>query len=419
MEHLKQNILIVGNNGASYALAKKLSKTVNVGKIYVAPGDCFGNDVYSPVDIREDDMTGLLKFVLENDVGLTIPVSEQSLKADIVSFFLSNGQNIFGPVKSACNIAVNKVIGKKFLYKIHAQTSKFGIFDKLQMAEDYLKNSNFPVTIKCSEANSLGDRLVCPTVTIAREFLDRLVSKGETNLLIEDYVFGHDFTVYYITDGYSALPLGTVANYKFMKDGDSGILTNGMGCFAPDYKISQLVMARVENIIKNTLVSLDKKGSPYVGIMGIDCTLTGEDKFFVNGFRPFLQDFDASAILNSIDDDLIKIFNACIDGLFSDEYEDILSNNMASVSAVVLSKSENNLINGLELIDDIENVNFIDISKNKDGNYVTKGERAFVLTQTASTLARAKRKLYEDLSEISFEGMLYRKDIGACALSDF
>ncbi len=419
MEYSKQNILIVGKGGVSSALAKKLSKADNVDKVYVAPGGCTGENVYSSVDIREDDLTGLLKFVLENDIGLTVPVSEQALKADIVSFFQTNGQRVFGPVKSACNIAVNKVLGKKFLYKIHAQTSKFGIFDKLQMAEDYLKNSNFPVTIKCSETNSLGDRLVCPTVTLAREFLDCLFSKGETGVLIEDYTFGHNFTVYYVTDGYSALPLNTVADYKFSGDGDSGILTSGMGCFVPDYKVSQVVISRVENIIKNTLASLHKKGTPYIGILGLDCTLTGEDKFYVNEFKPFLQDFDASAVLNSVDDDLVKIFNACIEGLFADEYEQILSNTAASVSALVLSKFENKQIYGLELIDNIEDIDFTDVNKNQSGMYLTKGSTAFVLTRKALTLARAKNNLYEDLAGISFDGMNYRKDIGACILSDF
>lgn len=419
MENYKQNILIVGKGGASSALAKKLSKADNVDKIYIAPGDGLGGEVYTSVDLREDDLTGLLKFVLENEVKLTVPVSELALKSDIVSFFLSNGQNIFGPTKSACSIALNKTIGKKFLYKIHAQTSKFGIFDKLQMAEDYLKTSNFPVTIKCSEANSLGDRLVCPTIVTAREFLDGLFSKGETGVLVEDYAFGHNFTIYFVTDGYSALSLSTVANYKFTKDGDGGILTNGMGCFVPDYKISQVVVSRVENIVRNTLISLDKKGAPYIGIIGVDCTLTGEDKFYVNEFKSFLQDFDASAVLNTVDDDLVKIFNACIDGLFADEYENILSNGMASASAVVLSKFAGKQIKGLEFVDNIEDVDFIDVNKNQDGEYFTSGQKAFVVTCKASILARAKNNLYEDLAGISFEGLTYRKDIGACILSDF
>lgn len=408
----EKNILIIGNNAAASAICKKLYTIDNVGKIFVAPGLCLKSDKFTSVDIREEDLTGLLKFAIENDIYLTIPTSAKALKADVVSFFQTNGQRIFGPTKEACNIALNNNLGKKFLYKIHAQTSKFGIFDKLQQAEEYLRTSNFPVTIKCSEYNHLDDMLVCPTVTIAREFLDKLFSQNETNILIEDFTYGHNFTIYYITDGYSAIPISINANYKFMEDGDGGIYTNGMGCFTPDYKISETIKSRVGNIIINTLKALDKKGSPYVGILGIECTITGEDKFYVNEFKPFLQDYDASAVLNSIDDDLIKIFTACVEGFFSDEYEQIAQNNLSSVSALVYSRQNNQIIKGLENIEDIENIDFINIKESTDNKFITQKGNSFVLTRCASTITRAKNYLYEDLEQIKFNGMKYRKDIG-------
>jgi phosphoribosylamine--glycine ligase len=408
----KMKILIVGQGAASSALAKKLSKYDAVEKIYVAPSIILDSEKIENIDIRETNTTELLKFVLENDVDLTVPVSENALKADIVSFFLSNGQNIFGPIKGAYDIAVNKVFGKKFLYKIHAQTSKFGVFDKIQTAEDWLKGVNFPVTIKCSEYTGKDDRLVCPTITLAREFIDNLFSKGESTVLIEEYTYGHNYTVYYITDGYSAIPISSVANYKFAQDGDGGFFTNGVGCYANDYKISEVILSRMDNIVKNTLNSLEKKGTPYIGILGVDCTITDEDKFYVNEFKSFLQDYDAAAILNLVEDDLIKIFMACIDGLFADEYEEIKTNNLSSVSAVVTSRQASQTINGLDFIEDINNIDFSPIIKKTNENkYITSIGEAFVITRSASTLNRARQYLYDDLNAINFAGMKYRKDI--------
>ena len=133
----------------------------------------------------------MLKFALENDIDLTIPVTDKAIKPILFHFFQSNGQNIFGSSADAANFALNKIAGKRFLYKIHAQTSKFGIFDKLQPAEDYLKSANFPVTIKCGEVSKLAeDRLVCPTVSLAREFLSVLFSKNETDILVEEFAHG-------------------------------------------------------------------------------------------------------------------------------------------------------------------------------------------------------------------------------------
>lgn len=417
MEEKKKNILIVGQGGVPSALAKKLKAYEQTGNIYVAPGNGCNSEDYVNVDIREEDITGLLKFALEKEIDLTIPVSEKALKSDIVTFFQSNGQNIFGPVQNACNIAINKTLGKKFLYRIHAQTSKFGIFDKLQMAEDFLKTAAFPVTIKCSEYSNITEgRLVCPTRSLALEYLNELFSKNETDVLIEEFTYGNNFTVYFVTDGYSALPLTVCADYKFTKDGGGGILTNGIGCFAPDYRVSQLVIQRVGNVAQNSITALEKKGYPYTGILGVECVQTGEDKFFVSEFKPFLQEHDAAAVLNLCEDNLYDIFSACINGFFSDEYEQIKMNNLSSVSATVLARQGFKVIKGLDKIDDIENLNFINVQKSGD-NICTKSKGAvFTLTRSASTLTRAKKYLYEDLEQITFDGIGYRKDIAGTVI---
>lgn len=406
MENSKKNILIVGSGAVASALAKKVAKIEDVEKVFVTSDNSVESECYTNIDIREDDLTGLLKFVLENDIYLTLPVSLKALSSDVVSFFMENDQNIFGPTKDACGIALNKAAGKKFLYKIHAQTSKFGIFDKFNVAQDWLRTANFPVTIKCSETNSHGDRLVCSTVSLAENFLDTLFSRNETGVLVEEFVFGHNFTVYFMTDGYSAVPFATVGNYKFLEDGDGGLLTEGVGCYSPDYKVSQLIISRVENVVRNMLVALDKKGEAYVGVLGVDCTLTSEDKFYVNEFKPFLSNFDAAAVLKTVEENLIEVFVACIQGLFADEYDEIKTNNMHTISVVVNARQEGKMISGLDFIENSDNLDFI----NRNGNKTVKGEN-FVLTQSANTLSRAKNKLYEDLSEIKFDGIKYRKDI--------
>jgi phosphoribosylamine-glycine ligase len=217
--------------------------------------------------------------------------------------------------------------------------------------------------------------------------------------------------VYYVTDGYSALPITVVGNYKFAQDGDGGFLTNGIGCYAPDYKVNDVVLSRVDNVIKNTLTALEKKGTPYVGIIGIDCTLTGDDKFYINEFKPFMQDFDCAAVLNTVGDDLIKLFNPCVEGYFSDEYEKISDSDISSVSAVVTSRQPSKVIGGLDLIDDSDNIDFVNVKQTNDDKYLTVTGESFVLTRSASTLTRARNYLYDDLSVINFAGMKYRKDI--------
>lgn len=358
MEADEKSILIVGNGDNSEALAEKLLSYENVKKVFITGKDN---------DIREDDITGLLKFVLENNICLTIPFSNLALNSDIVSFFQSNGQNIFGSDKKNCRNILSKIQNKKFLYKIHALTSKFGIFDNTKQANEYLKNASFPVVITTDDGK---DSLICPTMSLACRFLtESMQYHGETEILIEEYIYGHNFTTYFITDGYSAIPFSTIGEYNFLNSEKNNKIIFEKSRYTPDFKISQLIISRLQNLIQNALKSLDDKQTPYMGILGINCTLVSEDKFFVNEFIPFLKDYDAKIALETFEDNILKIFESCINGFFSDEYNEIKTNDFYAVSTTVNLKNKNKKI---------------------------------ILTQKAHTLNRAKELLKEDIEEQIF-----------------
>ena len=403
MTNSQMKILIVGNGAAASALARKFTQYDYVEKVYIA-GGYFPNA--ETIDIREDDLTGLLMFVLENQIDLTVPISEKVLGADVVSFFQSNGQNIFGPAKDSCEFILNKILCKKFLYKIHAQIPKFGMYNKISQINDYLKNSAFPVIIRTPKADAPEDeKMVCPTLKSALNFLEKLFLKGETDVLIEEYTYGHNFTVYFVTDGYSAIPLNIAGNYKFL-DENGGLYTDGAGCYVPDYKISDSVMSRVSNIAMNILKSLENRGCPYVGILGLECVLRNDEQFVVQDVKSFLQNHDARAVLNLCEDDLIKIFNSCINGFFSDEYESIKTNELSSASAAVYFEKEDVELN----FEDTDDIDFINVKQNNN-QYFSKIGFNYTITKTASTISRAKKYLNEEIGEMNLKDAKFRKDI--------
>ena len=404
------NILIVGNGAVASALANKLIQYSDVENIYIT-SQIQNYSFCKCVDIRENDLNGLLKFALENNIDLTIPVSNKALESDIVSFFQSNGQNIFGPEKKYCNIFNNTISCKKFLYKIHAQTAKFSFFNKLQNALDYIKQAAYPIIISTSRPSSLigDDRFVASTVSLAARILEELfINKSEQEVLIENFTCGNNFTIYYITDGYNVLPITSVQNYKFYKDGDSGFYTEGCGAICPYYKISEVIYERVSTIVKNILINFEKKGSPYIGIIGIEGILTTDDRFYVSDIKPFLQNHDARAVLNIMEEDLLHLFNSCINGSFSDEYQQIRTNNLSSVAISVFSEKCGQKIKGIDKFENSENIDyFSDIETTKES---VLGYN-FTLTHSNATITRARNNVYEDLAQISFDGMHYRKDI--------
>lgn len=270
------------------------------------------------VDIRDDDLTGLLKFALDKEIDLTIAISPKALMSDIVSFFSENGQNIFGPTRQACSTFFNRIYEKKFLYRIHAQCPKFAAFSRPQEIKEYLKEANYPIIISAPDKSSN----LCTTFAPAQKILNNLYIEGETDIFIEEYIYGRSFTSYYITDGYSALPLATVG----YDENDT--------CFVPNYYLN----TNTDDIAIDIISALAHKGSPYVGIFGISGKITREDEIITTGVKTFLSENEAQAVLNTCEDDLYKIFTSCVEGLFADEYTEIKTNNLQSISKIVEGK---------------------------------------------------------------------------------
>lgn len=404
----KKKVLIVGNSAKEYALVKKF-KNYDCD-IFVLSGNSAISELAECVDIREENVQEILEYVLENAIDLTIVTSEVAIKNNIAELFQTNNQLIFCPTAQSAQFTLSRSAGKRFLYKLRIPTPRFGIFDKLPLAIDYLKNAPMPQVIRADENSNSADRLVCTTFAASKTFVEDLFNKDENKVVLEDYVYGHEFTIYVVTDGYSALHLATVANYKFAEDGDGGILTSGVGAYTPDYKISSDIENSVmQNVVERVLASLQRKETPYLGVLGIDCVLTTDGSFVTLDFKPFLSDHDAEAVLNLVDENLLTLFEACAVGSFADDYEKIDVSDNSSVSCVISSRKKGEIIKGLELVE--SDITHFATTKNKYFEYETVEGKTLVLTKTAKTLSRARKHLYEDVELIFFSGKKCRNDI--------
>lgn len=404
----KKKVLIVGNSAKEYALVKKF-KNYDCD-IFVLSGNSAISELAECVDIREENVQEILEYVLENAIDLTIVTSEVAIKNNIAELFQTNNQLIFCPTAQSAQFTLSRSAGKRFLYKLRIPTPRFGIFDKLPLAIDYLKNAPMPQVIRADENSNSADRLVCTTFAASKTFVEDLFNKDENKVVLEDYVYGHEFTIYVVTDGYSALHLATVANYKFAEDGDGGILTSGVGAYTPDYKISSdIENSVIQNVVERVLASLQRKETPYLGVLGIDCVLTTDGNFVTLDFKPFLSDHDAEAVLNLVDENLLTLFEACAVGSFADDYEKIDVSDNSSVSCVISSRKKGEIIKGLELVE--SDITHFATTKNKYFEYETVEGKTLVLTKTAKTLSRARKHLYEDVELISFSGKKCRNDI--------
>ena len=404
----KKKILIIGNSAKEYALAKLLAKDY---EIYIAPGSNTMKDFATCVDIRENAITELAEFALEHEIELTIAVSKTSIEAGIAEKFIQNDLRIFAPTSLAAKIITDKALAKKILYRLRVLTPKFGIFEKQNVAQDYIKNLKQPFVIKTNDDLSAT---IFTAPKTAKTTLDALFMQKNQKVIIEDYIWGTPFTFYTLTDGYKALPIGSSIIYKHALKGEGGQLTLGMGSCSPNYKLSfENENFILDNVIYPTLELLEQDFETYIGILGVNGIITESGDIQILGYEPFMQDCDCASILKILDEDLIPLFISCIIGTFSDDINNIAQNSLNSVSLILHSKCRDNSENIIQGLDDSEDCYsfFPTVIKNKYLEYEAQYGPNLCITKTAGTVSGAKKEIYKELEGIFYKGIYYREDI--------
>ena len=407
---MKKKVLIIGNSVNAYSLAKKLS---DKNEVYAAPGNDGISEFATCVDIRENSAAEILNFVLENSIDITIPISNIALNTNITELFNDNNAKIFAPNRNGLKISQDKAYAKKLLYRLKVPTPKFGIFEKQSMALDYIKNQQIPFVIK---TNSSSSAVVLTSTQSAKIIIDSISAEANSKIIIEDYVYGTPFGFYTITDGYKALPLGSSIIYKHSLEGEGGQLTSGMGACSPNYKLSiSHEDYLMQKVICPTIAQLENEGNPYLGILGVNGIITDEGDLQILGFHSFMQNCDCAGILEIIDADIISLIDSCIIGSFSDEIDFIPQKDISAVSVALACKREDkseNVINGLDNLDENTILSMGNcVFKNKYMEFETNSGIPLILTSTGRTTSSATEKVYEEIDNISFNGMKYRKDI--------
>ena len=398
---MSKKIFIIGNSANVYALAKKLS---DGNEIFVAPGSDAIKEFATCVDIREDSALELLEFAMENGIDLTIPFSEKSLKSNITTIFNNNNLQIFAPSTQTANVIFDKALVKKMLYKLRIPTPKFGIFEKQNMAQDYIKSYKQPFVIKTNEPSSA---VILTSPLTAKTILNSYYSQKNQKVIIEDYIWGTSFSFYAITDGYKALPLGSSIVYKHSLDGGGGQLTTGMGACSPNYKLSfQNEEFLMNDVIYPIIEYFERENEPYLGIISVNAILTEDGNIQVLGLNSILNDCDADAVLSLVDENLVDLMEKCILGSFSDDVDYIKQKDLSATSIVLVCKNAQNNQNAIENIDSLDDETMYSIYPNVNKNkYLefeanqgsTRQHPCFLQPSAFSKIERKKKKIQSNI----------------------
>ena len=415
-------VLIVGSGGREHAIAWKVAQSPRVEKIYCAPGNAGIEEYAQCVDIGAMEFEKLAAFAKEEQIDLTVIGMDDPLVGGVVDVFEREGLRVFGPRKNAAVLEGSKAFSKDLMKKYGIPTAAYENFTDPKEALAYLETAKFPIVLK-ADGLALGKGvLICQDLEEAkagvREIMeDKKFGSAGNTMVIEEFMTGREVSVLSFVDGKTIKTMTSAQDHKRAMDGDQGLNTGGMGTFSPSPFYTPEVDAFCrEHIYQPTVDAMAKEGRPFKGVIFFGLMLT-EDGPKVLEYNARFGDPEAQVVLPRMKNDIVDVFEACIDGTL--DQVDLQFEDNAAVCVVLASEGypvsyeKGYPIRGLENFKDRDGYYVFHAgTKKKDGQIVTNGGRVLGVVAKGEELKKARANAYEAINLVEFDNKYYRHDIG-------
>jgi len=417
-------VLVIGGGGREHALVWKLKQSPRVEKIWCVPGN---GGIESEGECLPADLANVAELVALAErlsPDLTVVGPELPLVNGIGDAFRERSWPIVAPSQQAAQLEGSKVFAKEFLERHHIPTAKmYGAFENARDAVQALSGLTWPVVIKADGLCAGKGVFVAQDGASAEDFIRRVMDKNEVGsggkrVLLEEGLEGQELSFIVVTDGQRYAPLVPTRDHKRAFDGNLGPNTGGMGAYSTDELLPPgLRQQIVDSIVEPTMRGLAGEGIHYQGFLYIGLMLTAAGPKVLE-FNCRLGDPETQAIVARMDFDLAQMLAEVAAGIL--EPARLKWKSGASACVVLASGGyPGKFVSGKKIagLTDAGRVNGVQVfhagTLRQGESIVTNGGRVLGVTAAADSLERALAKVYEAAAKISFEGMHYRKDIGA------
>lgn len=416
-------VLIIGGGGREHAIAWKISQSPKVDNLYCAPGNPGIREIAECVDIGVMDFDRQVAFAREKEIDLTVIGPDDPLVAGAVDAFEAAGLRVFGPRKSAALLEGSKSFSKDLMKKYGIPTAEYQVFDSPEAALSYLKTAKMPIVLK-ADGLALGKGvLICTTREEAENgvkalMLDKRFGSAGDRIVAEEFMIGREVSVLSFVDGKTVKIMTSAQDHKRAKDGDQGLNTGGMGTFSPSPFYTEEVDAFCKAYIyQATVDAMKAEDREFKGIIFFGLMLTDKGPRVLE-YNARFGDPETQVVLPRMKNDIVEVFEACIDGTL--DQIDLQFEENAAVCVVLASegypeKYEKGFpIAGLEAFKGQDGYFAFHAGSKLDGNgtVVTDGGRVLGVTAVGRDLKEAGEHAYEAVKWVSFENKYMRRDIG-------
>lgn len=415
-------VLVLGGGGREHALAWKISQSPSVEKVYIAPGNGGTGAVAENLSLVPSH-ANVIDFCTKENIALVVVGPDDLLAAGMSDALRDAGILVFGPTKAAAEIEWSKAYAKEVMREAGIPTAKSETFRDLDSALAYVKQEGVPIVVKASGL-ALGKGVtVAMDMQEAEEalrecFVTQKFGAAGTEVVIEEYLTGIEFSTHALCAGTEALMFPSAQDHKRALEGDTGPNTGGMGTIAPVPTVSESVMEEIRaKVVIPLLETMERRNRPFSGLLFPGIMLTADGPKVLE-FNARFGDPETQSYMRLLASDIVPALLAVAKGSLAG-VELAWKEGAAATIVMASGGYPGDYEKGKEIrgVEDVGDIVVFHAGTKRDGEkLLTSGGRVLNVTATGRDLQDALTKAYEGVSQISFEGAQYRKDIGKKSL---
>jgi phosphoribosylamine--glycine ligase len=290
-------------------------------------------------------------------------------------------------------------------------------------------NESTPVVVK-ADGLAAGKGVVvannrAEAIAACNDMESLVGSAAASKIVLEECLTGREVSVLAFVDGEHFALMPPVRDHKRIGDGDTGPNTGGMGTITDSSLLTAEQTRTVEEtIVRPTLHGCIRDGFPFRGILFLGLMMTSDGPKVLE-YNVRFGDPETQAIVVRLNSDLIDICEAMLAGRLNEMEIEWLPGTSACVILAAQgypSKPRTgDVITGIEKASSHDGVSIFHSGTafasggqavGEPPAYITAGGRVLGVTAVGDDLDTAIDRAYSAVSEISWPGVQYRRDIG-------
>ena len=411
-------ILIIGSGGREHSLVWAFLQNPKCKEIHCIPGNAGIEKIAICKDLNILNNEEIVSYCKSNKIDFVVVGPEAPLANGLIDILIKNKILCFGPTKEAALLESSKSFTKYICDKRNIPTANYVLANSKKEALGFIDKFKPPFVIKLDGLAAGKGVFISKNKSEAIKSINDIygIRNNHNTILIEEFLKGIEASLFIISNGNKFKSLGSAQDYKKIYKKDLGPNTGGMGAFSPSLNISpEMEKDILKRIVSPTLKEMDKRGTPFSGILYVGLMITNEGPKLIE-YNVRLGDPECQVIAIRLGAQLLDAFIYCA----TNEFKKIKINyaNDFGVTVVMASGGYPNKyetgfkIKGIKDLCDKKDVEiFHSGTQNSKNSIVTSGGRVLSVTARSTKLKKARKKAYEIVRKINWKKEYHRSDI--------